>query len=470
MRFFLLLLLLVPSLALAAGCSTAAGNTASGPTLPADGSDGGATTGDPSGDASASDLACTEGVPAGFAAKPTPFTLPAPRCGQAFDGMSSNGNVAYTMLDVNADRRPDLVVTSDRCDDEIGTKRWDVYLASASGFAKTPTPFALPAARCSEPFDALAGSGNVAYTMLDANADRRPDLVVTSDRCDDEIGTKRWDVYLASDAGFAMTPTAFTLPAARCKEPFDSLAGTGSVRYTLLDVDGDRRSDLVVTSDTCDADVGTKRWDVYAAESTGFAKTPSTFALPAKRCQTDFDSVAGRAQVGWALLDVNADKRPDLVVTSDSCDDEVGSKHWDVYVASSAGFAKAPSTFILPATRCSEPFDNLSSNGNVSYSLLDLSCDGRPDLLVTGDTCDEDVGAKRWDVYVASDAGFSKTASKLTLPSARCGERFDALAKSGNVPYGLLDVSADSRGDLLVTSDTCDEDVGKNHWDAYALE
>jgi hypothetical protein len=306
--------------------------------------------------------------------------------------------------------------------------------------------------------------------VLDVDADRLPDLVVTKDRCDPDVGTKRWDVYLGGPGGFAKTPTSFPLPAARCNDPFDALAGSGSVVWTLLDADGDRKPDLVVTKDSCDPDVGTKRWDVYASTGKGFAKAPSALALPATRCSDPFDAASGFGAVSWSLMDVNADKRPDLVVTKDTCDADVGAKRWDVYAASAAGFAKTPSAFALPATRCSDPFDALAGGGNVRWALLDVSCDGRSDLVVTGDTCDDGVGTKRWDVYVASDSGFAKAPAALGLPAGRCRERFDGLAKNASVSYALLDVGGDGRGDLVVSSDACDEAVGVSHWDVYALE
>jgi hypothetical protein len=465
MRVCLGALFVVGSLLETIGCNTA-------PSVAVGAADGGTadTTSDPSATGSTSELECTEGLPSAFQKTPAPFTLPAARCGTAFDRLASTESVLYSLLDLNADRRPDLVVAADACDDDVGTKHWDVYRAGGTGFAKTPAAFTLPAARCGTAFDRLAGTGDVLYTLLDLNADRRPDLVVTADACDADVGTKHWDVYLASETGFAKTPVAFTLPAARCEVAFDRPAGAESVHYALLDTNADRRPDIVVTADACDGDVGTKHWDVYRASETGFAKTPVAFTLPAARCGTAFDRLARTEGVLFTLLDLDADRRPDLVVTSDTCDEDVGTKHWDVYHASDTGFAKAPATFSLPTARCGRRFDAVTRTEDVTYALLDLSCDERPELLVTSDTCDDEVGTKRWDVYVASDTGFEKAPKSLGLPAARCGERFDGPGKIGRLTYSILDMSADGRGDLIVIADTCDDEIGSARWEKYTLE
>jgi len=457
--------------AVSVGCTTTETRIHASPALPMD--DASVAADDTGGgDAGDREITCTS-LASAFAKGPTSYALPAPRCGESFTAFGASGDVAHSMLDMNGDRRPDLVITRDACDTDVGTRHWDVYLAGDEGFGKAPTPYSLPAARCGETFDAPYGTGDLRYMLLDVDGDRRADLVVTKDSCDADVGSKRWDVYAAGDGGFARTPTPYTLPAARCSVSFDSAsAGSSSLRYALVDLDADRRPDLVVTKDSCDADVGSKRWDVYAAGDGGFAKTPTPHTLPAARCAKPFDAFASSSEVAYLLFDVDADRRPDLVVTRDACDAEVGAKRWDVYAATTAGFAKSPAAYALPAGRCGGSFDATAKDGEVRWSLLDLSCDGRSDLVVTSDGCDTEVGAKRWDVYVASEAGFAKAPSSIALPAARCAQPFDRLASGvgGGVSFGLLDTSADGRGDLVVTQDECDADVGVSRWDAYTLD
>ena len=158
-----------------------------------------------------------------------------------------------------------------------------------------------------------------------------------SDACDSTVGQTHWDVYAPSSSGFAAQPASFAVPPPRCQTRFNASASTtGNVDYALLDLTGDGTPELVVLSDSCDATVGSSHWDVYASNSTGLAAQPTPFAIPAARCQTHFDaSASATANAAYALLDLTGDRRPDLVVFSDTCDATVGNSHWDVYAAGS---------------------------------------------------------------------------------------------------------------------------------------
>jgi hypothetical protein len=369
----------------------------------AGGAGGTESTSTGSGGSGGSGPSCTAAAPAAFA-QASPYALPAPRCDVSFEHLSLvNHPIDYALLNLTADPRPDLVVYSDDCDTEVGTARWDVYPAGLTGFAAAPSSFALPAPRCGVAFDHLSlVNYPVDYALLDLAADGRSDLVVHSDDCDAEVGTARWDVYPTGPEGFAPTPLSFALPAPRCDVAFDHLSLVNyPVDYDLLDLTGDGRPDLVVHSDDCDAEIGTARWDVYTAGPDGFAPTPLPFALPAPRCGVSFERLSlVNYPIDYALLDLTADRRPDLVVYSDDCDVQVGTKQWDYYPATATGFAPQPAAVALPTPRCETAFDDLASvNDAVHYALIDTTVDCRPDLVVYTDACDTDIGEARWDVY-----------------------------------------------------------------------
>jgi hypothetical protein len=409
------------------------------------------------------------GVPTGFSAAPRKYSLPAPRCSTAFDALAKNGSLGYALLDLNGDRSVDLVVYDDSCSTEIGRARWDVYAGGADGFAAAPTPYALPAPRCSTSFDALAKAGSVGYAMLDLTHDGRSDLVVFRDSCDESVGKDHWDVYVGGDAGFSAAPSRYSLPTARCNTKLDALGKNGALGYTLADLSGDGRPDLVVHRDDCDETIGRARWDVYAGGADGFTAAPAAFSLPAPRCKTPFNALGGFSAVGFTLLDLTGDRRPDLVVHDDSCDESVGTKRWDVYAAGPSGFAAAPAPYALPAARCGSKFDALARNDALGFGLLDLSCDRRPELVVYDDSCDETVGGKRWDVYSGEASGFGAAPQSFALPAARCRARFNNFASGyGELGYALLTLGTDTgRPSLVVYDDACDTAVGKTHWDIY---
>ncbi|MCB9578527.1 MAG: hypothetical protein H6717_15990 [Polyangiaceae bacterium] len=415
-------------------------------------------------------------MPAAFSAAPSPLSLPAARCGVSFDALGkASGALEYMLSDLTGDGAPDLIVTQDDCDPDVGSTRWDAYPGSAAGLAAAPTSLSLPAARCGVKFDKPArSSGALEYGLLDATGDGFPDLVVVQDDCDATVGATHWDVYAGSAAGFAAAPSAYALPAGRCGVIWDELGkSSGALEYVLMDLTGDSRVDLLVHQDDCDASVGTTRWDVYGGSASGFAAAPSAYALPAARCGVKFDEPArSSGALEYALLDVGGDGAPDLVVVQDDCDGTIGASHWDVYGGSASGFAAAPSAYALPAARCSVPWTALGkSSGAVHYSLLDVSCDGAPDLVVSQDDCDTAVGQSHWDVYPGSAAGLAASPAAVSLPAARCGVSFDALGKaSGAVHYGMLSWQATDHPSLLVTRDTCDATVGAAHWDYYVAQ
>lgn len=341
-----------------------------------------------------------------------------------------------------------------------------------TAFSPIPTPFSLPAPRCQVSFDAAASSyGPLAFSLLDLTGSAHPDIVVFDDACDNEIGSSRWDVYAGFDGGVAAMPSSYTLPAPRCQTYFDSAGSAyGSLHYGLLDLTGDGRSDIVVFHDACDSTVGTSRWDVYPGGDSGFAATPLAYSIPAPRCQTSFDAAAGEyGSLHYGLLDLTDDGRADLVVFDDACDSEVGSLRWDVYPGGPNGFAPAPSSHGIPTPRCQTRFDAPSSlYGAVGYATLDLTGDGSPDLVVTRDDCDDAIGAQRWDVYAWQSGSFAPVPSAFAVPAPRCQSRFESTAEAyGNLAYAMVDLTCDGIGELVVTRDDCDGEVGTSRWDVY---
>jgi hypothetical protein len=337
----------------------------------------------------------------------------------------------------------------------------------AAGFTPTPGSFSLPAARCQTPFASLAASLGVGFTTTDLGGDGVPDLVVYRDDCDRTVGENHWDVYAGSSSGFAATPASFSLPTARCRTRFDSLAGTASVGFVTMDLTGDGILDFVVYRDDCDATVGATHWDVYPGSRSGFAASPRSFSIPAARCRTAFDALAATSAVGFATTDLTADGVPDLVVYRDDCEPQVGATRWDVYAGSSSGFAASPTPFSIPAARCKTAFNALVRSSATGFATMDLTADGVPDLVVYRDDCDTEIGATHWDVYAGSSSGFAATPASFAVPAARCRTSFDAPVKSSALAFTTTDLTGSGRPALVVARDDCDATVGKDHWDVY---
>lgn len=131
----------------------------------------------------------------------------------------------------------------------------------------------------------------------------------------------------------------------------------GSHQWTLLDINGDERPDLVITARTVstadgDSKVGfgfpsDPHWLVHENTGTGFASSARRISLPSGGDPSSgfWQTSGGSFDVGsdqWTLMDMTGDKRPDLVITARTKttadgDSKVGlgfpgNPHWRVLV------------------------------------------------------------------------------------------------------------------------------------------
>ena len=430
------------------GTGTSSSGQGGGPTTTTSSSSGGSSSSDSSSGSGSGPCAGP-----GFSSVSAEFTLPQGYTaggGKVFSLQDDQDTSCYfgnqvpatTVMDVNADGRPDLVVMSVCNEIDTGSTHWRLYPGSATGFADTPTDFALPPEyatgnsapfpRTSSPIPSCGGPNAPAYKVMDVTADGRPDLVVTQ-RCDDPLtGTSRWLVYAGGDSGFAATPTDFALPQGYSAQnsynaPFrmtstdySSCNGDNIPTFTVLDLTADGRPDLVVTQRCNDSATGNSRWLVYPGGATGFADTPTDFELP-----PGFKTTKG-------------DVFPRITGKLGACDDD------DV-----------------PA-----------------YTLLDMTADGRPDMVVTQRCNDNATASSRWLVYVSGAAGFAGTPTDFALPTDYAKPNVPVFTTTANqelgscngknVPaYALVDMNADKRPDLVVMHRCDDNATASSRWLVY---
>jgi len=147
--------------------------------------------------------------------------------------------------------------------------------------------------------------------------------------------------------------------------------------------------------------------------ATRFEATPARHALPGRypaRAFTGIGAVGscagGTGRPGYALFDMNLDRRPDLVVTQ-ACDDSaVGTDHWNVHLNVGTFFASIPERFTLPSGYPMNAFRDsaatgscVGSTGRPGYVLFDMNLDQRADLVVTQACDDGTVGTDHWRVH-----------------------------------------------------------------------
>ncbi len=297
----------------------------------------------------------------GFAEDPTGWSVPeggAPD-GQGFwtfGGADGNpGGQAWSSADLTGDGRPDLVVTGREVNGRLQAwgrpdqpRYWQVYRNTGDGFAEDPEGWSLPAggAPDGQGFWSLAGQdanpGGQAWTLADLDGDGRQDLVVTARVVGDQLQAwgrpdqaRYWQVYRNTGDGFAEDPTGWSLPDGGGAEGqgFFTTSGLdgnpGGQAWVTMDLNGDRRPELVVTARVVGDRLQTwgrpdqpRYWQVYANTGEGFADEPTGWSVP------DGGGAEGQGfwYVGgadanpegqaWNTLDLNADRRPDLVVTA----------------------------------------------------------------------------------------------------------------------------------------------------------
>jgi hypothetical protein len=297
------------------------------------------------------------------------------------------------------------------------------------------------------------------WSMQDIDGDGKPDLVVTSQGngtyadCFGVGSAPYWKVYLNTGSGFSSSATLWAVPAGGLINSsshnfgFNGVSGVGSVvnnsqNWTLMDLDGDSKSDLIVTSqgngtyDDCFGVSSAAYWKVYTNSGSGFNTTPVLWALPAggylnsSAHNFGFRFIAGAPayennSLGWTTMDLDGDQKADLIVTSQGDGTYANgfgvgaSQYWKVYTNSGSGFNVSAVLWSLPAggyinsSAHNFGFNAIgrglaSENNSQSWSTTDMDGNGTPDLVVTEQgngtyaDCFGVGSAAYWKVYMNS--------------------------------------------------------------------
>jgi hypothetical protein len=426
-----------------------------------------------------------------FATTPTRVPLPTGFAPQWFKQIDQVGNACYPgsnrpgygFVDLDGDRRPELVVTSACADATVGTDHWQVN--HGGPLASYALPPGYPAAA----FPAIAayaacgpGGQPVGYDLLDLVGDGHLDLVVTSDCGDAAVGATRWDVFAGGATGFAATPVAYALPIGVTS----SSALNTCVVFDVFDLDGDGRLDLVVTADCHDATVGATRWVRYPGTATGFGAAVD-FALPAPNDPGAWANASGIGALPGRLLAFDRPRRDVLLQNRDA-----SGPHPTILRNVGTAFTAPGEPVAFPTA--AYPAGSFDGYGNCAllpdgmyYDLVDVDGDGRQDLVIEQRCADATIGVSQWRVHRGIPGGFAATAQAMTLPavvdlpwqlesvvlrhggSAGVVDRFPALWGDCADPgaqrrIALLDVIGSPAPDLVVSASCGDPTVGTDHW------
>jgi hypothetical protein len=373
----------------------------------------------------------------GFAQTPTRWSVPASGLPDGFFGAYYGYDTRHwSLLDLDGDGRPELVQTADsaRSGGQVWTDSrgayWKVWRSSAAGFSGAFERFAVPASGLADGFFGASYCLDArCWSLADLDADGRLDLVQSADPTKSggivfsDAGGPFWKVWSGGASGFAATSQRFTVPASGLADGFFATSYTsaapGTRFWSLFDVDGDRRLDLVHTANPATAggvvwgDAQGPFWKAYLGGAAGISSTSSRVSVPASGlsdgffASTSFAAPQLGGQRNWMTIDLDGDRKPELVQTSDPTrtggyvfTDAQGA-YWKVWRITTGAAPTGPARWSVPASGLADgffaPFWTDGPSGSRAWFMRDLDGDGRLDLVQTADTA-------RTGLYVWSDA------------------------------------------------------------------
>jgi hypothetical protein len=267
--------------------------------------------------------------------------------------------------------------------------------------------------------------------------------------------------------GFETSPVRYGLPALPRHVPWvggNDTCGVGqNQEWYTMDLVGDSLDDLVMFRTCADPTVGDTHWLAYPGTPTGFDPTPVAVSIPKA---ISYGALACNGlQTRWEYGDLNADGRADVALFTDCNDPAAGTAYWNVYLLTAAGYPSAPSRFALPSLPMTltswSGVDTSCAPAANRWTYMDVTGDGRGDLVLTERCDDPSVGVSHWDVYAASDSGFATQPIAFTLPPGAAPFRDGSgTACSPGQQWSVWDFTGDSIPDLVLTQSCTDPTVG----------
>ncbi len=329
----------------------------------------------------------------------------------------ATGTRWWSTFDINGDGRPDLVQTGDPTrsggyvfNANTPTAAWRVFLNTGTGFSSTPTMWTVPNIGLTDgPYTTNIATGTRWWSTFDIDGDRRPDLVQTGDPTrsggyvfNANTPMASWRVFLNTGTGFSTTATPWTVPNVGLSDgPYTANIATGTRWWSTFDIDGDGRPDLVQTGDPTrsggyvfNANTPSASWRVFLNTGTGFSTTATTWPVP-NVGHTDGPYTANIATGTrwWSTMDLDGDRRPDLVQTGDPTrsggyvfNANTPMASWRVFLNTGSGFATTGTSWPAPAVGLTDgPYTTAIATGTRWWVTLDLNGDGLADFAQTGD-------------------------------------------------------------------------------------
>lgn len=391
----------------------------------------------------------------------------------------------WSTLDVDGDERPDIVQTgatdlSQSAWDAAGSPYWKVFRGDSERWSAAAMQWKLPASGGSSGFFAVADSG---WQTFDLTGDGLPDLVQTTDPATgtvwDHDGDPFWKVFANDGEGaFARQPITWRVPDSGTTYGFNTTRTSSSYwHWDTLDIDGDRKPDLVQTADPATGTVwdatGARHWKVFPNTGEGFDTDGAAWSVPDAGVSSGFYATRETGSYHWRVMDLDDDGRVDLVQSADPATgaiwDAAGEPYWKVFSGDGAGFAAEPDKWPVPKNGLAEGFyDADSTSAYRLWTVVDIDGDRDLDLVQTGDVSHDSrvwdaSGDPYWKVWRNEGAGFSAELYRWPVPKNGTEDGFYRTdSQDAYTTWTLIDADADGHPDLVQTEDPSTGRV----WDA----
>jgi hypothetical protein len=276
---------------------------------------------------------------------------------------TGSGPDSVAVIDVNSDSKPDIIVTN------AGSSTVSVLLNTGSGTFTAQTTYS-------------TGSNPTDVAMVDVNSDSKPDIIVTN-YADGTVG-----VLLNTGTGTFSAQTTYS-------------TGSGPNSVAVVDVNSDSKSDIIVINQRSD--------NVGVLLNTG----SGTFTA-----QTTYSTGSDSDPINVAVVDVNNDSKPDIIVTN------FASNNVGVFLNTGNGIFTAQTTYSTGSG--SDPY---------GMAVVDVNSDSKPDIIVTN------YGSNTVGVLLNTGNGIF---TAQTIYSTGYG--------SDPYSVAVVDVNSDSKSDIIVAN------------------